>query len=123
MITGVSMILALVMEDLATGQAASNGALQWANGSTTTTAATVVKQTMVADGYSMPVTSQFSQSGSLDTVAVTAPIYLLAFSRVGHIAVRRTVEVLPSSSGASTPVSGSGGGGGTVIVLHHFPMW
>ncbi|MDA8195093.1 MAG: hypothetical protein M0Z53_14040 [Thermaerobacter sp.] len=118
---GLITVLSLVMENYAVGQAANNGVLQWANGAPTTTATATVQRTMAADGYPFPVTTQFSQSGTIATVSVTAPIFLLASEKIGHIVVQRTVaSVLPfTGTGGAT----SGGGGGTIVVLHHFPMW
>ena len=126
---GLATVTSMFLGKMAVSQAAQNGVQAWAAGGSVLQVDQVVASTLNQEGYHGVPSTTASAQGNAKTVSVTVPYTLWSTGGATHIAVSRTLTILPKVTSQTSPspvitVGGSSGyGGGGGYVYHHFPMW
>ena len=126
---GLATVTSMFLGKMAVSQAAQNGVQAWAAGDSVLQVDQVVASTLNQEGYHGVPSTTASAQGNAKTVSVTVPYTLWNTGGATHIAVSRTLTILPKVTSQKSPspiitVGGSSGyGGGGGYVYHHFPMW
>lgn len=126
---GIATVANLFLGNMAAGQAAEQGVVDWAGGGSTASVNLTVTQALQHDGYAgSAATTSLTSNGTSKSVTVAVPVTLWNTGRLGMITASRTLTSSPgvssgSSAGGAPPPHQGGGGGGGGYIYHHFPMW